>query len=41
MKKSNVKTMLRFNEEEGVEDLRIEPKLHCNYLLEVWHLFCR
>jgi hypothetical protein len=38
MKESNVETMLRFSMEEGVEVLRIEPKLHCNYFLEVRHL---
>ncbi len=28
MKESNVKMVLGFSKEEGVEDLRIEPKLH-------------
>jgi hypothetical protein len=37
---SSVKTVLRYNKEKGVEDLGIEPKLHCNHFLEVWHLFC-
>jgi hypothetical protein len=35
MKENNVEIMLRFSKEEGVEDLRIEPILHCNYFLEV------
>jgi len=40
MKKSSVETVLGFSKEEEFEDLRIEPKLHCNHFLEVWHLFC-
>ncbi len=39
MKENNVKMVLGFST-EGVEDLRIEPKLHYNHFLEVWHLFC-
>ncbi len=39
VKKNSVKTMLGFNKGEGMEDLRIEPKLHYNHFLEVWHLF--
>jgi hypothetical protein len=36
---SSVELVLRFNKEKRVEDLGIEPKLHCNHFLEVWHLF--
>ncbi len=32
---SSVKMVLGFNKEKGMEDLRIEPKLHCNHFLEV------
>ncbi len=39
MKENNVEMVLRFSKEEGVEDLKIEPKLYCNHFLEVWHLF--
>jgi len=39
VKESSVKMMLRFNKEEGMEDLRIEPKLYCNHFLRVWHMF--
>ncbi len=39
MKESSVETVLGFNKEEVMEDLKIEPKLHCNHFLEVWHLF--
>ncbi len=38
MKESSVEKVLGFSK-EGVEDLRIEPKLHYNHFLEVWHLF--
>ena len=40
MKENNVKMVLGFGKEEGMENLRIEPKLHSNHFLEVWHLFC-
>jgi hypothetical protein len=36
---SSVKSVLGFNKEEGMEDLKIETKPHCNHFLEVWHLF--
>ncbi len=39
MKENNVETVLEFSKEKIVEDLRIEPKLHYNHFLEVWHLF--
>ncbi len=39
MEQSSVKMVLGFSKEKGVEDQGIEPKLPCNYLLEVWHLF--
>jgi hypothetical protein len=39
VKESSVKMMLGFNKEEGMEDLKLEPKLYYNHLLEVWHLF--
>jgi hypothetical protein len=32
---SSVEIMLGFSKEKGVEDLGIEPKLHCNHFLEV------
>jgi hypothetical protein len=35
MKESSVEIVLRFSKEEGVEDLKIEPKIHCNHFLEV------
>ncbi len=38
MEESSVEIVLGFNKEKGVEDLGIEPKLHCNHFLEVWHL---
>jgi hypothetical protein len=34
VKESNVEMVLGFNEEEGMEDLRIEPKLDYNHFLE-------
>jgi hypothetical protein len=40
MKESSVEMVLGFNNEDKVEDLKIEPKLHCNHFVEVWHLFC-
>jgi hypothetical protein len=39
VEQSSVKMVLGFNKEKGVEDEGIEPKLPCNYFLEVWHLF--
>ncbi len=39
MEEKNVEMMLGFSNEKGVEDLGIEPKLHCNHFLEVWHFF--
>jgi hypothetical protein len=39
VEESSVEIVLRFSKENGVEDLGIEPKLHCNHFLEVWHLF--
>ncbi len=39
VKESSAKIVLRFNKEEGMEDLRSEAKLHCNHFLEVRHLF--
>jgi len=41
MEGSSVEKVLRFSKEKGVEDLRIEPKFHCNHFLEVWHFFCK
>jgi len=38
--KGSVEAVLGFNNEEGVEDLRIDPTLHCSHFVEVWHLFC-
>ncbi len=40
MKEGNVEMVLGFSNEEGVEDLKIEPKLHYRHFVEVWHLFC-
>ncbi len=40
MNENNVKIVFGFSEEEGAEDFKIKPKLHCNHFLEVWHLFC-
>jgi len=40
VKENNVKMVLGFGKEEGMENLRIEPKLHYNHFLEVQHLFC-
>jgi hypothetical protein len=39
VEESNVEMLLMFSKEKGVEDLGIEPKLHCNHFLEVWHHF--
>jgi hypothetical protein len=38
MEDSSVDMVLGFSKERGVEDLKIEPKLHCYHFLEVWHL---
>jgi hypothetical protein len=40
MKENYVEMVLGFRKEEGVEDFKIERKLHCNHFLEVWHMFC-
>ncbi len=39
VEENSVEMVLTFSKEKGVEDLGIEPKLHCNHFLEVWHLF--
>ncbi len=37
MKENNVETMLGFSKKKGMENLKIEPELHCDHFLEVWH----
>jgi hypothetical protein len=39
MREGSVDMMSRFSN-EGVENLKIESKLHCSHFMEVWHLFC-
>ncbi len=39
MEESSLETMLGFSKKKGMENLRIEPELHCDHFLEVWHFF--
>jgi hypothetical protein len=42
MEESSVEIMFGFSKEKGMENLGIEPKLHCEHFLEVWHFcFCK